>query len=222
MHDARHTPGPWWGDGRGTVIAGEPSNARAVAKLYGTDGTQETLLANERLVAAAPQLLALLRLVLSAAGRANPVELPPQERRAIEDANALLVKISGDDAGTSVAPARHLKQLEPRELLALAGTMPPGCATSALRLAAELRTLEAEAASLARGVLQLLADVQRQPGEPEPLQAPSVWAGEIERAADAAQCWRVWGLGREVRHVVGLLALAVATGNRPTPGGGHA
>jgi hypothetical protein len=109
--------------------------------------------------------------------------------------------------------------MPPGELLALAATMPPGCAASALRLAAGLRTLSAEAESLAGGVLALLADAPHRQAATDPRQVPGLWAGDIERAAESVQGWRVWGLGREVRHVVGLLALAMVGTGRPGKGG---
>ncbi|WP_298233121.1 hypothetical protein [uncultured Azohydromonas sp.] len=120
-------------------------------------------------------------------------------------------------AGTA-APHRF-EHMPPGELLARAATMPPGCAASALRLAAGLRTLAAEAESLAGGVLALLADAPHQQESTDPRQVPGLWAGDIERAAESVQGWRVWGLGREVRHVVGLLALAMVGTGRPGKGG---
>jgi hypothetical protein len=95
MRDARFTPGPWWGDGCGAVMAGEPGAARAVAEVYGVDGDPETLQANERLIAAAPTLVQSLRELVDAVHDGEPATI----KRAMRAAVALLVDVEGGACG---------------------------------------------------------------------------------------------------------------------------
>lgn len=99
MNEAKHTPGPWWVDdfGNGDVrvvvdpVKGMPppicDGRTFVCKLYQQDERGIDAKANARLIAAAPELLAILSAIIDL----NP-QLPMGYR---EEAEAVIAKATG-------------------------------------------------------------------------------------------------------------------------------
>lgn len=113
---------------------------------------------------------------------------------------------------------RRLKRMTAGELLALADDLRFSDAAEAVRLAAELRALEAEAASMARRVLALLAVAAARRAGLDTLAAldgPYWLSREFQDATEHVRWGRVSATGSDVCRAVDLLAFAVSrTGRR--------
>lgn len=97
MKEAKHTPGPWWvegGDPNAPSWAGMWPNIHAdgyeVVGAQGLYGDYDTDMANARLIAAAPDLLAALMMVLD-----DPQALDGRPRTA-ECVRAAIAKAIGE------------------------------------------------------------------------------------------------------------------------------
>lgn len=93
----KHTPGPWILEGHwspdskklgGWVSTAHPSPLFALEPITGTPAN---IIANARLIAAAPDLLAFVRDV----ARLDPIFAKGHEKRRIHDARALVGKAEG-------------------------------------------------------------------------------------------------------------------------------
>ncbi|RYY67736.1 MAG: hypothetical protein EOO12_00325 [Chitinophagaceae bacterium] len=86
-----HTPSPWqaspsWNLNTGKIRVFDQTTMEAVADVWG--GNDEAM-ANARLIAAAPDLLASLKQLISDHGNDIPIG------RAMDDASALIAKVEG-------------------------------------------------------------------------------------------------------------------------------
>lgn len=89
----KHTPGPWKNvsfDEAYKASIQAPNSRCNIGTLGGFGTNQETTQANARLIAAAPELLELVKRTLAVADDDCP-------RRYIQDAKQLIAKIEGED-----------------------------------------------------------------------------------------------------------------------------
>jgi hypothetical protein len=63
-HDMKHTPGPWEVFDESYIREGNPSKGTGRLSIASSTGYQEARIANARLIAAAPELLAVLKELL--------------------------------------------------------------------------------------------------------------------------------------------------------------
>lgn len=90
MNDEKHSPGPWSADDRHICDARRNVVARAHWDINEADGSAARWEADARLIAAAPEMLALLRELADAIGQADRGEPDVEDR-----ARALLARIDG-------------------------------------------------------------------------------------------------------------------------------
>lgn len=92
---ATHTPGPWSSGGhdgkRCELVASEWGTVAAVWPIGASD--QET--ANARLIAAAPELLAMLEKLVPAPPDLGELDLGEEDNALLDEARALIAKAKG-------------------------------------------------------------------------------------------------------------------------------
>lgn len=93
---AKHTPGPWWIDDDGCIASGHGDDYVTVADPWcmPTKDAALEVEANARLIAAAPETLSTLGKLAASYDRDDAALL----MEAIGEAQALLVKINGEDS----------------------------------------------------------------------------------------------------------------------------
>jgi hypothetical protein len=96
MSDAKHTPGPWFIDGHdrnGQRIVRQEHMEIATCWHHCVQSIAEEMEANARLIAAAPELLEALQLVVDKLG--SDFELYREQQFAIDTARAAIAKATG-------------------------------------------------------------------------------------------------------------------------------
>lgn len=100
----KHTPGPWMLEGSWSIdsdgLGGWVSTIHP-SPLFALDpilGTPESIIANARLIAAAPELLKALTELLDAF-ECDPDDLPPHEYEAITSSAKFLARVALSKAG---------------------------------------------------------------------------------------------------------------------------
>lgn len=98
MSEVKHTKGPWHVGGKASVIIYSPDgHAVANAEVYHTHfgGVAETQ-ANARLIAAAPEILKSLKLIVDFGGDCYDIDSGKLKGDLIDQARAALAKAKGE------------------------------------------------------------------------------------------------------------------------------
>lgn len=101
-NETKHTPGPWRFAqnqmGHITFIIAPADQNGAIGEIYGQD---EGAMANARLIAAAPDLLGILKRMTEWAGGMDADRLPPPWPEMVAEATKAIAKAEGREKGES-------------------------------------------------------------------------------------------------------------------------